>query len=288
MFDVRQLRDLNSRATAMLNMHFEGYKDLTKVDDDKPARVVNNLIKQHLIQQFTKANDRFLDLPCGSGNDVEKVQHLGLAQYVGIDLDYNNALLAAAKERESVKKMGMKCKLYKGNMCNPLNQFDDVTPGSFDVISCQFAMHYAFEDEHTAAGFMNNISMYLKPGGYFIATYPDGENILEHWRTSTIFGNSHYNISFKERMPAESVHYGANYHFKLTTCVNDDEFLIRESVLKKLFASKNFETIQIERFESFCRKEEEDSAIGMAYRGLDDDNKEIVDLYKLCVFRKKS
>jgi mRNA (guanine-N7-)-methyltransferase len=162
---------------AMLQMHFEGYKLLPKTDADKPARIVNNLIKQQLIHNFTKANDCFLDLPCGSGKDVEKVQHLGIAEYVGIDLDYNDALLEAAKRRESVRQMGEKCKLYKGNMCKTFDQFAGVKPGSFDVISCQFAMHYAFEDEESATGFMNNISLYLKPGGYFIATYPDGDNL---------------------------------------------------------------------------------------------------------------
>jgi SAM-dependent methyltransferase len=289
MFDIQQLRRLYSRVArmdAMLNMHFEGYKDLVKIDADKPARITNNLIKQHLIQKYTKADHRFLDLPCGSGNDVEKVQNLGLAQYVGIDLDYNNALLEAAAARESVRQMGAKCKLYKGNMCDPLDRFDDVTPGSFDVISCQFAMHYAFENEKTATGFMENIALYLKPGGHFIATYPDGEKILGHWTEGTIYGNNHYDISFNGPKPDNDVRYGAKYHFRLTTCVNDDEFLIRESVLNSMFL-KQFDRVEIQSFDSFFQKMDNDAAIKMQYESLDADNREIVDLYKLCVFKKK-
>jgi mRNA (guanine-N7-)-methyltransferase len=290
MLDIQMLRHLYNRAAhveAMLQVHFEGYKLLPKTDADKPARIVNNLIKQELIHNVTKAGDRFLDLPCGSGKDVEKIQHLGIAEYVGIDLDYNDALLEAAKKRESVIQMGNKCKLHKGNMCKPFNDLPDVNPESFDVISCQFAMHYAFEDEPSAIGFMNNISRYLKPGGVFIATYPDGDNILAHWRVSDFFGNSHYHIKFDSPVPQESVHYGAKYHFRLTTCVDDPEFLIRDSVLLQMFASKNFELVHLERFESFCKRKDDDSTIGLAYTALDADNKEIVDLYKLCVFRKK-
>jgi hypothetical protein len=118
-------------------------------------------------------------------------------------------------------------------------------------------------------------------------TYPDGENILAHWRTSTFFGNCHYYINFDDPIPPENVQYGAKYHFRLTTCVNDYEFLIRESVLMQMFFSKKFDLIHLERFESFCKRKEDDSTIGMAYSALDADNKEIVDLYKLCVFRKK-
>jgi mRNA (guanine-N7-)-methyltransferase len=47
----------------------------------------------------------------------------------------------------------------------------------FDVVSCQFALHYAFESEEKAEGAVHNIARLLAPGGYFIATFPDAEHI---------------------------------------------------------------------------------------------------------------
>lgn len=43
-------------------------------------------------------------------------------------------------------------------------------PGSFDVVSCQFAIHYSFASEARARMAMRNVSMVLRPGGYFLGT----------------------------------------------------------------------------------------------------------------------
>ena len=48
----------------------------------------------------------------------------------------------------------------------------------FDIISCQFAMHYMFEEESWIRTFLTNIRKFLMPGGYFIATLCDGNAIV--------------------------------------------------------------------------------------------------------------
>ncbi len=42
----------------------------------------------------------------------------------------------------------------------------------FDLISCMFAFHYAFEDEKTARQAFRNVSKHLKPNGLFFCTLP--------------------------------------------------------------------------------------------------------------------
>ena len=44
----------------------------------------------------------------------------------------------------------------------------------FDVVSCQFALHYFYESQETLSNFLDNINTYLKDGGYFIGTCLDG------------------------------------------------------------------------------------------------------------------
>ena len=52
----------------------------------------------------------------------------------------------------------------------------------FDVVSCQFALHYFFENEKTLDTFCNNVNNLLKKGGYFIATCFDGVKVDEEFK----------------------------------------------------------------------------------------------------------
>ena len=49
----------------------------------------------------------------------------------------------------------------------------------FDLVSCQFAMHYFFKNTTTLDNFLNNVSKSLKSGGRFIGTCFDGKKVFE-------------------------------------------------------------------------------------------------------------
>lgn len=51
--------------------------------------------------------------------------------------------------------------------------------GGFDVISCQFAVHYFFENESTLDNFIYNVDTNLKPGGCLIGTCLDGHLVKQ-------------------------------------------------------------------------------------------------------------
>jgi len=48
----------------------------------------------------------------------------------------------------------------------------------FDLCSCQFAIHYAFESEESARRLLKNAVESLRPGGYLIGTMPDADRIM--------------------------------------------------------------------------------------------------------------
>lgn len=48
----------------------------------------------------------------------------------------------------------------------------------YDVISCQFAFHYAFETAESANDAFKSISSHLKPGGKFICTVPNASRLM--------------------------------------------------------------------------------------------------------------
>jgi hypothetical protein len=49
----------------------------------------------------------------------------------------------------------------------------------YDVVSCQFALHYFFENEIAIRSFLQNVNDNLKVGGYFIGTSFDGKRVFE-------------------------------------------------------------------------------------------------------------
>jgi hypothetical protein len=49
--------------------------------------------------------------------------------------------------------------------------------GTFDVVSCMFAIQYMFSDENTLAGFLGNLADTIKVGGYFVGCAADGDAI---------------------------------------------------------------------------------------------------------------
>ncbi len=48
----------------------------------------------------------------------------------------------------------------------------------FDAVSCQFAIHYAFESEEKFEGFVRNVAACLAPGGFFVGTCLDGSAVM--------------------------------------------------------------------------------------------------------------
>ena len=60
----------------------------------------------------------------------------------------------------------------------------------FNVSSCQFALHYFFENKTSLSNFMKNLNESTKIGGYFIGTCYNGEKIfndLKNRKSMTIF-----------------------------------------------------------------------------------------------------
>jgi mRNA (guanine-N7-)-methyltransferase len=55
----------------------------------------------------------------------------------------------------------------------------------FDIVSCQFALHYSFENESRARMFARNIAERLKPGGTFVATFPSAD-VLQRKLDATV------------------------------------------------------------------------------------------------------
>ena len=120
----------------------------------------------------------------------------------------------------------------------------------FDVVSMQFCMHYAFETVQKARIMLENVSRWLRPGGIFVGTIPNADQLLYVLRhvillvkligsfgrerldalpddaENLLFGNSVYTIRFDER--EKKPIFGHKYWFFLQDAVeNVPEYIVR-------------------------------------------------------------
>ncbi|GAA5969945.1 hypothetical protein JCM8115_001187 [Rhodotorula mucilaginosa] len=192
----------------------------------------NNWIKSVLIGRFGRREGdagpqiKVLDLGCGKGGDLQKWAKAGTDEYVGIDI------AAVSVEQARSRWQGLRGKRFPAEFYT-LDCFEDsieevlspvLVTRPFDVVSMQFCMHYAFETEAKVRTMLENVVRYLKPGGIFIGTIPDAQNLFEHLDAADpanplVFGNSVYSVKFDAR-EHDSV-YGHRYTFYLQDAVEE-------------------------------------------------------------------
>ena len=180
----------------------------------KPFRNFHNWVKSNIIYTFCNQiyqNNKQLsvfDIGCGRGQDILKFYYVAVSFYIGIDIAKeeitspgNGAIARYERDRRgkpNFPKMhfinadtGAKLNVEDqnrvlGGMDNTnkllIEKFFDRTKSgqktNFDVINCQFAIHYFLKNKENWDNFKYNLS-YLRNGGYLIITHFDMRRIVE-------------------------------------------------------------------------------------------------------------
>ena len=185
----------------------------------KSMRDFHNLyVKKILIKNVAKKGDTMIDYACGKGGDLPKWIASNLSFVFGIDISRDNlenringACARYLNFRKKHKHVPYVLFVNGNSMHNIKNgdallneqavhitnavfgvgendeeklgkgvsrQYGKARDG-FNISSCQFAIHYFFENMTTLTGFLRNISECTKIGGYFIGTCYDGSEIFK-------------------------------------------------------------------------------------------------------------
>ena len=195
------------------------YNNSAKQFKTKSMKDFHNLyVKKQLIKSVCKRGDTLIDFACGKGGDLSKWVSAQLSFVYGIDIHKdnleNNKDGACARYLDMRKKESrMPAALFvNGNssfniksgeamLNDKAKQItkavfgqgarDDKTLGKgvskqfakgengFNVSSCQFAIHYFFENPTTLKGFMKNVAECTQELGYFIGTAYDGRLVFD-------------------------------------------------------------------------------------------------------------
>jgi hypothetical protein len=181
----------------------------------------NLYVKKLLINGVSKRGDTLIDFACGKAGDLPKWIASKLSFVFGIDYSNDNlenrldgactrylnsrkdnkfvpyALFVHGNSSLNIKNGNAMLNDKAKQVCNavfgigPKNieklgsgvarQYGKGSDG-FNVSSCQFAIHYFFENPDSLIGFLRNIAECTKLNGYFIGTCYDGKLIFNELR----------------------------------------------------------------------------------------------------------
>jgi len=167
-------------------------------------RAYHNWIKNNMIQAYCQNKRAILDIGCGRGGDIQKFINAHVGSYVGTDID-NHGLYeiddCAACRYDSIKKKNPKTppmtfinadsrgifdvrsqeRIIKTMSDQNKSLIKTFLSGNkkYNVINCQFSLHYYLSDETSWNNFCKNVDNHLAENGYFLITTFDGKTLVE-------------------------------------------------------------------------------------------------------------
>lgn len=291
---------------ALVSSKYNKVENRTEETKIKKLRDFNNWIKMSLINIFCPINANVFDICGGKGGDIRKYRFKKVNNYVLFD--NANLSIEEAKVRVGKLENNIKAKNY---IIETVNCFtEDITQKipkdlQFDFVSCQFAIHYAFDNIKHIKRLFKNITTRLKEGGIFVGTTVDDKKLFEHLKKSDNleFGNELYNVRFEQKNNFKTI--GTKYYFTLIEAIPDiPEYLVRFKLFEKvankyglkLLYKKSFkeckETLFNFAYEYDLNKRVKDTifnSIKTGYNRIGNIPKnqwEICDLYYIFVFEK--
>lgn len=158
-------------------------------------RFFHNWIKRTIItdaasylkKNYNIHNIKLLDLAVGKGGDMQKWYDSGIYNVVGIDIDDNSINgKGGAKDRYRQFKQQINkpvdYSFFVFDLSNPDNvaKIDNIIGDrKFNIISCQFAIHYFFRDPVALDTFMNIVSRYMDNNALFVGTTMNGLKLTD-------------------------------------------------------------------------------------------------------------
>ena len=265
---------------------------------------VNYLKKNYDIKDIS-----LLDLAVGRGGDMLKWLHSGIYDVEGIDIDEESIMgnggatqryLKLIKDRKLLNTKGTirdkvpdyKFYIYDLSLPSSIGKVDNILDGKkFDIISCQFAIHYFFREESSLHTIMKIVSKNLKKDGFFIGTTLDGNYILDVMGNNNSFENNVFSVNLQN---ISGNKYGNTYEISLGERGEDHyfrdkpsiEYLVSIDELKKVGEEYGLIFLGVTKFSEWYEKNLKES--GHKKIMLSNDEKAFSFLNFSFVFTKKN
>lgn len=222
-------------------------------------RQFNNWLKSVLIKQHSRPGYAVLDLCCGKGGDLQKWAAVRCSTLYACDVA-EISVKTMAERYNGLRDAPFRPVLFVGD-CFSVRLADYLPQDQyFDVVSCQFAVHYAFESEERVRTTLRNVSERLNPGGFFIGTTVDSNVLVRKLRAvnDPSISSQIYSVRLDERFLSKKFKkgspYGLRYFFTLDSNVEDcPEYLVHFPSFKELALEYDLELIMHCNFHDFYK-----------------------------------
>ena len=198
-------------------------KPLNKYHNKIKEILLNN--KTNNLCNISMVNKSLLDTSVGRGGDVWKWYRYNYKHILAIDVDKigiesteedigglgargrieSMKMNYDSKDSINIRKWAKHAKIFFG-VADTSKNIRDITNidesyvssvadayryfpmNSFDVVSCQFTIHYYFKDKESIKGYLTNVQENIQENGYLLVTCLDGESVFnmlkkEHTRS---------------------------------------------------------------------------------------------------------
>ena len=287
-----------------------------------PVQNFHNLyIKRNLIIKYSPStldkihimSGRLLDLACGKGGDLSKWRDGKYKEVVSMDIDKPciNYAMDMYKKYPQPKPVvyylwADTSKLIFPNQAAALNELQqkkmlEWVPEKykFNVVSCQFCLHYYFENEIKLRTLLQNVSDNLEIGGHFIGTCFDGLKIFNYFKTEkkksfdgTIKDTVIWKITKDYKIRSFESNKGKTLlGQKIQVYIKSIgethiEYLIHFKYLEELITDYGFELVEYKDFSEYYEEYKKDKTTKIKISELSDAEREFSFLNTSFCFRK--
>lgn len=242
-------------------------------------RLYHNWIKNKLYTDVAKSLKKnynvdeinILELAVGKGGDLFKWIGISASNVIGVDIDKESIFGKNGAIHRYKRKLKQsngdcipKCYFYIDNLSDPesYNRMKKrLKNKKFNIISCQFAIHYFFESNIALTNISNIIGEFLEPNGYFIGTTMDPNKIYKLFTTDYKIEKDIFSIEFKTDIKNSYSPYNNKYIISLGKKDEDhyfskkksEEFIIDKKELEIILKKKNINKIEYKNFEEYYK-----------------------------------
>lgn len=221
-------------------------------------RMFHNWVKNELYIETSKKLEgtiKILELAVGRAGDLYKWIGIEATEVIGIDID-NNSIFGKNGALHRYKKMKNRAKndssltlpncwfhaidLSKGEN---LPKIDNILKGkTFNIISCQFAIHYFFESQASFYNIVSIIAKYIEKDGYFIGTTLDGDKVRDLFLEGDVVKRKMFAFKNVTKPNQEYDPYGNSYLVRLGE-KDEDHYFSEKDSLEYMVDFKEFKRV---------------------------------------------
>ena len=252
-------------------------------------RRFHNKVKEYLYNKYCKDTEYLLELCSGKGGDLHKWLHNNIKNIHGYDISEKN--IAECNRRIQTLQSKSQQNIFNYNFfkldLTKSNSYEIIyknNPDLFNIICCNFGIHYFFQSENSFNNILEILNTSLVNNGYFIITFMDNEKIDELFRKYNNENMCYYEkdneiLYLLEKQKGDSV-YGNKLNITLNgnniLSEGSEEWIINFNNFKNIMLSNGYKCIESDLFKNLY-----DSNFD-----LQDFEIDISFLNRYCVFQK--